>query len=155
MLLKGLMARTEDSISQEDREARMKVIWDAMATTKQVGSQFKDWEIIAQAINYVLAFVKHHMPDDLELAEEQKQAARIIYEMSQRSPILLTDTEYEKVALICHYYDDILGVVTERELAGIELYINQECQAAKVKRQIESPRISRRSHRKPKKKSKK
>lgn len=154
-LLMSLLTHTDKTITPEARQARLARAWKAIELTKNRTASFQDWEVIAQVVNYVLGFIKQYMPGDEELVEQQKVAARSIYAMSQRTPIHMTEEELASVNLVIEYYGDILEVVTERELAGIELYINHECEAAKVKRMLNEHQRSRRSSRKPKKKVKK
>lgn len=151
-LLKALLADRNQPLPEHQRAKRMTALWLAMVKTREPrGAAFADWELITEAVNYVLGFIKK-MEIDTDITDDQILAAQALYAMSQRTPLAFNEVEYNQVFTVLQYYQDLLEVATGVDLLAVENYINHECEAAKIKQLALLPfKRSKRSHRKPKK----
>lgn len=116
-------------------------------------ADFKAIKYLANAVNYVHGFNKNgFIAEDIE--EPHNAAAKALSDAAHRKPWKATEEEYEKILVILNIWNEITEQASEQLIREIQHEIDFACPEAKALRESEKRRVSKRSHRKPKKKSK-
>ncbi len=152
-LLMKMIATDDRPFDEQTRKLNHATLLVYLDSLRVGDGDFTALKYVSNALNYVHGFNKNGLiAEDIE--ERHNAAAQALAAVAARKPYKATEEEYEKILVVLNIWNEITEQASEKLIREIQHEIDFLCPEAKALRAMEKKRVSRHSHRKPKKKNK-